>query len=303
MDQLAYRLFGVTAVIFVFALAAYSQFPDNKEIKILRSTVSDPVFCRPENSDADKAPIFKSYKAKACKAEVDTLAVNYDTERLIYWSAASDCHMRTVTKAFRSDLAKQVSIVTNVFYGGCRAGGMRSGWIVIERPPEGFKIVSKEVRVDHPASDRRDNFIFVQPKNAPTLRTEPASVIEIDTGNCLPLTGQSVWQISSNEHLKNALDGKPNSSACTADIESKVDLSRETLVGYSFASGYCGMPKGMSLTAEKQTADDGSDNIIRVTVIYEKSIDPCPKWSTFPVWFAVPKPPAGYTIKAENRSK
>ena len=184
-----------------------------------------------------RAPTFVEFYRKECETAVANLNVNYETSRLLYWSAASDCHMRVAVKLFRSDVEKRVRLVLNNIYGGCRAGGWRAGWVVIDKPPAGYTVSIDEVKIDriHGINDGGTGFVFPLPPSIVTI--ENVELRSVDLADCLPLTGQSRWILSSQEHLDAAFENKPNDSECRERLKNlKIDLSQQTLAGASFAT-------------------------------------------------------------------
>ena len=126
---------------------ANAQTGDFVEVPILRAAASERG-CPSAAGVYDRLPAAGSERDEKCVAAARSLKVDFGRERLVMWTAASDCNMRVRLKAFESYAKKQVLIVLNNIYGGCRAAGWRSGWVVVEKPPKGYSISVTEVNVD-----------------------------------------------------------------------------------------------------------------------------------------------------------
>ena len=116
--------------------------------------------------------------------------------------------MRAHTKVFRSEAEKKYLVIVNNIYGGCRAGGSRSGWIVLDKIPADYTLEMKEVRVDriHGINDAGADFYF--PKRKSNIKPVLIESREIEVLDCLPLDRQSQWILIKDEFLQTALDGK-----------------------------------------------------------------------------------------------
>jgi hypothetical protein len=81
---------------------------------------------------------------------------------LVRWSAGSDCHMRVAIKVFRVDAERRYRVILNNIYGGCRAGGWRSGWVTFDKIPQGYSVELIEIKVDRfHRGDDESEFKFV----------------------------------------------------------------------------------------------------------------------------------------------
>jgi hypothetical protein len=296
----------IILVVLFAAAASFAQADHYNEIPITQGRMADAIRCRPESGGYDRPPTFTEFYKKECEAAVAVLNVNYETSRLLYWSASSDCHMRVVVKLFRSDVEKRVRLVLNNIYGGCRASGRRAGWVVIDKPPAGYTVSIDEVGIDriHGINDDGTGFVFPSPLSVVT--SENVEFRSVDFADCLPLTGQSRWILSSQEHLDAAFENRPNAAECREKLKNlNIDLSQQTFAGASFATGYCDRPNGLELSMTKETSTNPRENRYVLKAVYDDPTKPCASWTTFPVWFVIPKMTPGqhFDVDARPRSK
>lgn len=228
--------------------------------------------------------------------EVSKPATNEAAEDAIEFHLAGDCHMRVAAKAFLDEKERKYMVILNNIYGGCRAGGWRSGWVVFEKANRDYQVELSEVRIDRSEYRPADDFEF--PKPAPTISREEVTISEVDLGGCIQLAGQSQWIFSNAEWLHSAIGSGPRRERCTERVGYlAIDFDRETLVGWSFASGYCGRPEGLGFSAVKETSSDPKGNRLVIDARYEAvGDDYCKEWRTHAVWLVVPRPPDGYRI-------
>lgn len=132
-------------------MSAFAQSGDYREITPLAKAPADPLWCGAENSIDPIVPV-----DSRCKRNFDLLGFDKQTQMLIYWRAGSDCHMKAITKVFRSDREKRIRVVVNSIYGGCRAGGWLAGFITIEKSPPDYHVSVEVIGVDsiHNRQDR-----------------------------------------------------------------------------------------------------------------------------------------------------
>lgn len=234
---------------------------------------------------------------ESCRKDLPSVDLDLESRTLFRWSAGSDCNMRVKLKVFRVDAEKKYKVIINNIYGGCRAGGRRSGWVTFEKLPQGYSVEMVEVRIDRIHSgDRDDAFKFPSPP--PTVHRERIDVSEIDLKGCLPMSGQSQWVINSETVLTAALNESTERLRCNDHLRYLgLDLKKAVLVGYSFASGHCERPPGLSFEATSETSDDPRANRYVVNAHFDSAVNaPCPTWKTYNVWLVMPKLPAGFAI-------
>jgi len=285
--------------------SAFAQPEGYVEIPFSGTAVDRTVGCvqlKDGRYDADM--IEELRKFENCRKHIPEGDIDLASRTLVRWSAGSDCHMRVVVKVFRVDVEQKYKVIVNNIYGGCRAGGSRSGWITFERLPQNYSVEMIEVRVDRfHFDDREDVFKFPSPPQ--TISRERIDITEVDLKDCLPLSGQSQWVINSEAVLSDAIKRSAGRLSCTDHVRDLgIDFTKTTLIGYSFASGHCERPPGLIFEATSETSNDRSKNRYVVTASFDDAGNkPCPTWKSYSVWLMLPKLPTGFAIdfKAESR--
>lgn len=148
--------------VLMFAAAAFAQPRGYEEITTVRELPGMPLSCWASDGTYDAERLAALQQKPNCEKTRD-IAVDFSREMLVHWSAASDCHMRVWVKVFRVDAEKQFRIILNNIYGGCRAGGWRNGFLVFEKPPQGWTVNFTEVDVDHQWDKKEYKFRFPEP--------------------------------------------------------------------------------------------------------------------------------------------
>lgn len=253
-----------------------------------------------ENGVHDKEKLQKLYFRKECEDSIKALNLDLTKQTLVGYSVGSDCHMQVKIRTYRSDREKKYLTIINNIYGGCRAGGWRSGWIILDKLPDGFTLEVKEVKVDRiHGPDRDDAFQF--PKLPTGIPPEVLESREVDIQGCLPLTGQSQWVLIKPEFLLAAIDRFPEQKAECAAIFEKLNIDFQTydLAGYNLNTGDCNRPAGI----QQRVVKDYDELVYRLELTYPRRTGSCHVITHHPVWVLVPKPPAGYSFRIEAKEK
>lgn len=225
----------------------------------------------------------------SCAESIRALKVDHKTQTLIGYSARGDCHMRLRAKIFRSDTDKKYLLVINNIYGGCRAGGSRDAWMVIDKIPEGYELNIREVLVDRIHGVNADGQDFYFPKQPSGIKPELLESREIDVKGCLPLDRQSQWILMKDESLQRALEGK--SSECKALFAAlAIDFAKYTLAGYNVSTGDCSRPLSLSQKVYK----DFDEKRYRMEISYDKPVAGCEQLTWHALWAVVPKLPGDH---------
>lgn len=276
---------------------AFSQPTGYREATIRASVSVDPLWCKPVSGGYDRPFEFRASDKVQCDGEVAPLNPDFARQRVIFWSVGGDCHVKAVVKVFQSDAERRIRVITNALYGGCRASGHLAGAIVIDKPPAGYRVSVEDVSVDE---DKQNGFALPPPPPMVVIN-EVRSVKQLDFNDCLPLTGESRWMISTEEHLSRNLEGKQNEKECGEKIASNgIDLGTRTLIGVSFQSGFCGVPEGLKLSVQTEVSSDRRNYVV-VKARYNDPKPTCDKWTTHPVWLVVPKVDAGFILEVDAK--
>lgn len=297
------RVFLITMIL-TFAASAFGQPSGWVEVPQKRHLPTDRFGCWLDSGLYDRDRLRAAMdKTANCKERLAGLDVDHQKESLIYYHAGSDCHMRVAINVFRVDSEQKYKFILNNIYGGCRAGGWRSGFVVIDKIPPGYSLEMHEVRIDRIHGPiREESFAFPLPPSV--TKRESLETRQVYLADCLPLTGQSQWILRSREHIERALADKPNSTKCLDRIDDlDLDLSTHMLAGFSFASGYCWRPAGLELSAVSETSSDPTENRFVVTASFDEPRVPCRAWNTWPVWLIVPRLPDGYRMSFEAKAR
>jgi len=250
-----------------------------------------------EDGIYDEEKLRKLRDNPRCADEVKALNVDLSKHTLISYSARSDCHMRLRVKAFRSDTEKKYLVILNNIYGGCRAGGSREGWLILDKMPEGFTLEMKEVKVDRlhePDGGSRGEFVF--PKQPSGMAPELLESREVDVQGCLPLDRQSQWILIKQEFLDKALEDK--SPRCRQLFKTlAIDFDKYTLAGYNVNTGDCYRPA----TLTQKLYKDFDQKRYRMEISYPENYGACHVVRYFPIWVLAPKLPADYGFQFEEK--
>ncbi|MEO6393065.1 MAG: hypothetical protein ABIP75_14550 [Pyrinomonadaceae bacterium] len=250
-----------------------------------------------EDGVYDKEKLQKLFFRKECEDSVKALDLDLSKQTLVGYSVGGDCHMHVRIRTYRSDKDKKYLTIINNIYGGCRAGGGRSGWIILDKMPDGYTLVVKEVKVDRIDRSGADSFLF--PKQPTGIPPEVLESSEVDIRGCLPMTGQSQWVFIKPEFLTAGLDRYPDQKAeCAAIFDQlNIDFEKYDLAGYNLNTGDCTRPAGI----EQRLVKDYDEMVYRLEITYPRRTGSCHVIKYHPVWVLVPKPPTGYSFRIETK--
>lgn len=208
--------------------------------------------------------------------------------------------MRVVAKVFAVDADKKYRVVLNNIYGGCRAAGWRAGWVVFEKTNRDYEVQLNEIKVDRIHDDPIDGFQFPKPPSRKFI--EPLGLQELDLKGCIKLAGQSRWIFFDESRMIDAIDRDADKTSCESHLRAlTIDFTQWTLVGWSFASGHCGRPVGLELSAIQETSTDTRENRYIIDARYDAAGEnACKVWTTYPVWLLVPRSAPGYRFDFED---
>jgi len=244
---------------------------------------------RMEDGIYDEAKLAALRRDARCAESIKGLDFDHTKHTLIGWSARSDCHMSVRSKVFRSEKEKKYLVIINNIYGGCRAGGSRSGWIVIDKMPAGYTLEMKEVGVDriHGINDTGADFYFPKPKS--NIKPVLIESRQVDVQGCLPLDRQSQWILIKDEFLQTALAGK--SRECRQLFKNlAIDFDKYTLAGYNVNTGHCSRPPNLEL----KVFDDAAEKRYVMEIGYSRPGGYCHVPTYHPIWVLVPRLPEYY---------
>lgn len=301
MKKAAFLIIALLTTILSADVAAHAQLPAgyveiqpvNHGPMLFRMRPSPDCYIRSDGIyDEEKLkPLQANPK---CAEHLRSLNVDHKTQTLIRYSARGDCHMQIRTKIFRSDTDKKYLLVINNVYGGCRAGGSREGWMVIDKIPEGYGLNIREVRVDRihgVNADGKDFYFPIQPSG---IKPELIESREIDVKGCLPLDRQSQWILMKEEFLQSALEVRSRECKALFAVLA-IDFDKYTLAGYNVNTGDCSRPPSLSQKVYK----DFDEKRYRMEISYDKPAAGCEELTWHALWVIVPKLPADHGFKFE----
>jgi hypothetical protein len=282
------------AVFLPFSVAAQPE--GYTEIPQLSTLVTARLGCPlPQNGVYDEAQLEAALRNKSCAYPILSPGVDFQTQTLIGYGVGSDCHMRVTTKVFRSDAEKKYKVIINNIYGGCRAGGWRRGWIVIEKLPEDYTLEIVEVKVDRIHGVGSDSFAFPKP---PSTKTRVSlETREVDLKGCRPTAGMAQWVIRSSHHFETGPDlDETEKKRCLDHFKSlNIDFETHTLVHYAFENGHCARPPDLRFETIREFSSDARENRNLLRISFRSAgADYCRTWTTYPLWVIVPKLPEGF---------
>lgn len=253
-----------------------------------------------EDGVFDQAALQKLFTTPKCEASIKAMNLDLSRQTLVGYSVGGDCHMRVSIRTFRSDRDKKYLTIINNIYGGCRAGGWRSGWIVLDKMPAGYTLEVKEVRVDRIHS-LDDETVFKFPKLPTGIPPEVLESRTVDIRGCLPMTGQSQWVFIKKDFLLEGIDRYPDQKAeCTEVLANlDIDFDKYDLAGYNVNTGDCARPDAM----EARVVKDYDEVVYRLEISYPKPAKPCDVLTYHPLWVVVPKAPSGYSFRIEAKAR
>lgn len=290
---------------FVGVLTVRAQLPEGYvEVFPQRSTPTEwgrsgiaPCSIR-EDGVFDEAALQKLFTIPKCEDSIKAMNLDLSRQTLVGYSVGGDCHMRVSVRTFRSDRDKKYLTIINNIYGGCRAGGWRSGWIILDKMPAGYTLEVKEVRVER-IRQGDDTTVFKFPKLPTGIPPEVLESRTVDIRGCLPMTGQSQWVFIKQDFLRDGIDRHPDQKAeCTAVFSAlNIDFDKYDLAGYNVNTGDCTRPDGI----ESRVVKDYDELVYRLEITYPKPAKPCDVLTYHPLWVVVPKAPSGYSFRIEAK--
>ncbi len=109
--------------------------------------VNDGPGCRAhiENVVISNDSLFDHW-SKSCGWEIER--PDFSKYVILGATYTSDCHMQIEPHVYKDDTARTITLLTTVYYGGCRAGGWRELWVIFEKPDNDYQYVFNEINID-----------------------------------------------------------------------------------------------------------------------------------------------------------
>lgn len=269
-----------------------AQPVEDEEIKIYRTASSRLWSCyRLENKVYDEQKFNELLKNKEC-SHFKELKIDFTKQTLIGFKVQGDCFVHGIARVFRLEQTKTYQVRVKNIWGGCRAAGAYSSWLVIDKIPDDYKVEFSETRVD----DLKYGF------DADDSERQNLEVLEshkIDLQGCIPTYLVKSFIIKDEATYLKAIRQDAERERCLKNVE-KIDFEKNSLLGIAINSGYCHYPLGLKFEALKN--DQKKEINLKISYIYPKG-SLCRAVSRYGLWVLVPKIPDGFEVKFDVRSQ
>lgn len=126
-----------------------AQINEETEIVIQQKISSRFLSCYLlKNAVYDEQKFKEISEDKNC-SHLKSVNIDFTKQTLIGFRVNGDCFVRGDAKVFRDDEAKTYKIRVQKIWGGCRAAGTYTGWVVIDKIPADYKVEFSESRIDN----------------------------------------------------------------------------------------------------------------------------------------------------------
>ena len=231
-----------------------------------------------------------------CVNPADLLKIDFEKQTLIGYQLKGDCFVRGRAQIFRTDETKTYRVQIMRKSGGCHSLGFFQGWVVIDKMPPDYKTEFSETVLKNSADRLEDELlenVLSLNENLPKINART-----YDMDRCVQGFGRDTLSIKTETELLQNVRQDASRKSCLEKLE-KIDFKKEILLGTTLYTGYCRYPNGLK---HQMTRDDRRKRYV-VFITYD---DPygrtCRALGMYDLWFAVPKPPAGYEIRFEVAS-
>jgi uncharacterized protein YqkB len=230
-----------------------------------------------------------------CVNPFDLLKVDSNKQTLIGYRVLGDCFVHARAEVFRNDETKIYRVNIRKKSGGCRAGGIFQGWIVVEKLPADYKTEFSETN-----ADESDDFKIELLEETLSLTEESQEVKTrtYDMDRCVYSFREGLSIIRSQDELLKKVRDDASRKACLERLE-KIDFKKEILIGTTIYSGYCRYPLGLKHPVLR---DDRRKRYMLLITYDDPYGRTCRALGVYDLWLAVPKPPENYEIKIEVAS-
>ncbi|REJ75327.1 MAG: hypothetical protein DWQ47_07530 [Acidobacteria bacterium] len=207
MNRFPKILAAALAAAFLLSAATYT-FPQaaRERVPFKRLYNENSIFCSPsKNALVTKVQLEVLFSSERCENE-SSPEVEFDKQSLLSYRVGGDCMMKVAIdiQAVRSE-RKYLVFIENT-WGGCRAGGVRRGWIVTEKIPDGYSVEFRELKIDDPENTLdalRPRLRKTEPDRRYFTREIQAKQIELH--NCVSAAEGDPVVIRDRESLDDAI--------------------------------------------------------------------------------------------------
>lgn len=107
----------------------------------------EPFVCTPSDNAVVTSPELDNLWSHERCAEFEKPGADLSKESLLSYRVGGDCHMRLLIDVLVDRAAGKYLVEIVNIWGGCRAGGRRAGWLVIDKVPENFSVEFREIHI------------------------------------------------------------------------------------------------------------------------------------------------------------
>ncbi|MBX7170366.1 MAG: hypothetical protein K1X72_05365 [Pyrinomonadaceae bacterium] len=229
------NLLKLLVILVCFGIFAQAQTAEDKKVEIRQQIGSRYFRCFQAENKVYNVEDFKKLTADKDCSETKILKVDFAKQSLIGYETRGDCFVRGDAKVFRNDSTKTYKIKITNYWGGCRAGGVFAGWIVIDKIPDDYKVEFNEIRADRLPNDP-DHY--------------PLETREIDLKGCIQTIFTKQFVIKDEAEYLKAIRNDASRNYCLKNLE-KIDFTKNSLLGININSGYCRRPAGLEYEISK----------------------------------------------------
>lgn len=281
---------------FFILFAAILQAQTNLETKIPVKHIgwkAQNCFVRADNQVIDKTT-FREITAREDCSSLNDSDIDFAKQTLLTYRVGGDCHMRVRTDVFRNDSDKNFVVRIRNYWGRCRSGKIYRGWILLDKIPEGYKVLFREEKIDKWDNSDLSEDIF---DFSPTKKSKNLPTREFKMNGCVQMYRQKDYVIKSDEEFKEAIRNDASREYCLENLE-KIDFGKNSLLGIDINSGYCRRPVGL----EYQFLKNENDKKYILKIGFIEPGEPCRAYSSYHLWILVPKIQNNFDVEFEVKA-
>ena len=296
MIKLGKLLLLIFVMTVCYALMLRAQMPGETEVPIQKESGSRNFRCYSlHNAVYDEQNFKELAKDENCQ-QTKGLQVDFTRQTLIGYRIGGDCFILGDAAVFRNDSTKTYQVRVKNYWGGCRAGGWFSGWLVVDKIPEDYKVEFSELKVVRLETLLKGKFKDLSPKkdNSEILESR-----EIDLKGCIQTIFTNQFVITDEAAYLKTIRHDASRDACLKNLE-KIDFTKNSLLGLEINSGYCDRPSGLEFQVIK---DESAKNYLFNIGYNDPKNAVCRAFSQYDLWVIVPKIPDEFKVKFNVEAK
>ena len=269
--------------ILILGICAFAQEP---EYVVVENTGDHLRGCFLENEVLTAERLREIREDEDC-AKLLPQAIDLTKKTLITYHVGGDCKMSVDVFVTRERLRREFVVHIDNYWGRCRAGGSRNGWLVIGKIPDGHTVRFEEKKLD----EKRPSTLIQAMKYPPSISAE-----EFDPKSCVQLGLSEQRILRSKEDLVAAMKTRAALPECRA-LADAFDFDESLLFGATISTGYCRKPKGLEFTIQ----DYAGSEMFVVSASYVKPVGVCRALSRYSFWLKMPQRETDYSVRLIHR--